>query len=122
MCRHRTQWKTLHSFIVFFFFLFSVCSFSETDQCDQCDSVIEEENKKFTIGFLIILIGSLKKEKKIFICQLPPPESEKNKNKNKKYQSLLPLIARYGEKLDAGVSDLHTASTSVTGEFLRRKL
>lgn len=62
---------------------FSQSVLSKTDQCDQCDSVIEENNKKkllFTIGFLIILIGSL--EKKMFLyLSTSPPESKKKKVK-----------------------------------------
>lgn len=97
VCSHRTQWKTLHSFI-----FFSVCSFQDWSMWSVRISDWRERGKKkkvFTIGFLIVLIGSLEKKKKVSskCLQTSPPESErelKHKKTNKNLQSL-PSMARY---------------------------
>lgn len=98
--------------------LFSQSVVSETDQCDQCDSVIEEEennNKKFHNW--ISNRSDWQPWKKSSYVNFPTGVKEIKKTH---LQSLPRSMARYGGKLDAGVSDLQTASAelmSVTGEF-----
>lgn len=73
---------------------FSQSVLSKTDQCDQCDSVIEENNKKkllFTIGFLIILIGSLEKKNVSLFVNFPTGVKEK---KSQNLQSNLHVDAK----------------------------
>lgn len=81
-----------------------------------------KNNKKFTFHKRILNRLNWqpwikKKKKKYFIRQLPH-RSQRKKKKDQNFQSL-PLMLRYDVKLDAGISDIHTASTelmSVTDE------
>lgn len=84
-----------------------------------------KNNKKFTFHKRILnrlnwqpwIKNNNKKKKKYFIRQLPH-RSQRKKKKDQNFQSL-PLMLRYDVKLDAGISDIHTASTelmSVTDE------
>lgn len=81
-----------------------------------------KNNKKFTFHKRILNRLNWqpwiknKTKKKVLHLSTTSPESKKKKDQN--FQSL-PLMLRYDVKLDAGISDIHTASTelmSVTDE------
>lgn len=82
-----------------------------------------KNSKKFTFHKWILnrlnwqpWIKNKTKQKKVLHLSTTSPESKKKKDQN--FQSL-PLMLRYDVKLDAGISNIHTASTelmSVTDE------
>ncbi len=113
VCSHRTQWKTLHSFI-----FYSVCSFQDWSMW----SVRLSDRRKQKVTFHNWISNRSdwqpwKKQKnkiQVFIFQLPH-RSQRKKSKS----SVTSIDDEYGGKLDVGVSDIRTTSTelmSVTGE------